>query len=47
MTVSNGAVVGVHGLISGSEWEAPCAQPLSVTVTVHRTVRAIIICPVP
>jgi len=47
MTVSNGAVVGVHGLISGSEWEAPCSQPLSVTVTVHRTVRATIICLVP
>jgi hypothetical protein len=47
MTVSNGAVVGVHGLISGSEWETPCSQPLSVSVTAHRTVRATIICYVP
>jgi len=47
MTVSNGAVVGVHGLIKGSEWESPCSQPLSVTITAHHTVRASVICYVP
>jgi hypothetical protein len=47
VTVSNGATVGVRGVIKGSEWEAPCSQPLSVTVTGHRTVRAAITCYVP
>ena len=47
MTVSNGAVIGVHGLIKGTEWESPCSQPLSVSVTAHHTVRATVICYVP
>ena len=47
MTVSNGAVVGARGLIRGAAWEAPCSEPLSVTVTAHHTVRAAVVCFVP
>jgi hypothetical protein len=47
MTVSKGGVVGVHGLIKGSEWESPCPQAQPVTVTAHHTVRASVICYVP
>jgi hypothetical protein len=48
MTVSNSAAVTDRGqLLSGTEWEAPCSLPLSVTVTGHRTARAAVICAVP
>ena len=48
MTVSNGAAVTDSGqLLSGTEWEAPCSLPLSVTVTAHHTARAAVICAVP
>jgi hypothetical protein len=48
MTVSNGAAVTDSGqLLNGTEWEAPCSLPLSVTVTTHHTARAAVICAVP
>ncbi len=47
MTVSNGAVLSARGLLRGTEWEAPCSWPLSVTVTAHHTVRIAVICFVP
>ena len=48
MTVSNGAAVTDRGrLLSGTEWEAPCSFPLSVTVTARHTARAAVICAVP
>jgi hypothetical protein len=48
MTVSNGAAVTGRGaLLSGTEGEAPCSFPLSVTVTTRHTARAVVICFVP
>jgi hypothetical protein len=48
MTVSNGATVSGRGrLLSGTEWEAPCSFPLSVTVTAHHAARAAVTCAVP
>jgi hypothetical protein len=48
MTVSNGAAVSERGrLLSGTEREARCSFPLSVTVAVHHTARAAVICTVP
>jgi hypothetical protein len=48
MTLSNGATVTDSGrLLSGTEWEAPCSLPLSVTVTAHHTARAAVVCAVP
>ena len=47
-TVSNGATVSGRGrLLSGTEWEAPCSLPLSVTVSAHHTVRTAVFCAVP
>jgi hypothetical protein len=48
LTLSNGAAVTDSGqLLSGTEWARPCSFPLSVTVTVRRTTRVAVICPVP
>jgi hypothetical protein len=48
MKLSNGAAVTDTGrLLSGTEWEAPCSLPVSVTVTAHHTARAAVICAVP
>jgi len=48
MTVSNGAAISDScRLLSGTEWEARCSIPVSVTVTAHHPARVAVICAVP